>query len=197
MTNVIVASRPIASGMPVNAADTRRISVHVTDKALTTGWMASSDLVAGWVAAVPVGEGEPITLSEVQRTSAGPVLGEMSIAVPVEQAAGGLISEDDLVDVIAASANGGAYYVAQGLRVISVASTSGSDGVLGAGPAGGDYYVVVAVGKRVALRIAAALGAEGGGSANSQIEVVRANGEKPISHASYALPNLTNGAGRP
>ncbi len=62
--------------------------------------------------------------------------------------------------MIATNGSGGAYYVAQGLRVLDVAPPSTTSGVLGGGS--GSYFVVVAVNKQTALRIAAALEAQGG-----------------------------------
>jgi Flp pilus assembly protein CpaB len=111
----------------------------------------------------------------------GPASGEMSIAVPVQQAVGGSLTAGDYVDVIAANATGGAYYVAQGLRVVAVAPSSPSAGTLLGGSSG--YYVVVAVGKQTALRIAAALGAQGQGG--NGLELVRSDDEAPTTETFY------------
>jgi Flp pilus assembly protein CpaB len=154
MTSIVVAAALVPAGSPVNGNDTRLVKVHATDVALTKGLVPPSELAEGWVAAVAVRAGQPITLSELEPPPSGPALGEMSIAVPVQQAAGGRISPGDLVDVIAAQGPKGAYYVAQSLRVLAVAPMSASSGVLSGGST--DYFVVVAVGKQTALRIAAA-----------------------------------------
>jgi Flp pilus assembly protein RcpC/CpaB len=111
----------------------------------------------------------------------------MSVAVPMQQAAGGRISPGDLVDVIAAQGPNGAYYVAQSLRVLAVAPTSASSGVLSGGTT--DYFVVVAVGKQTALRIAAALGGQGSGGAGNDIEIVRSTGETEVSQGINLVPS--------
>jgi Flp pilus assembly protein CpaB len=187
MTSIVVAASLVPAGSPVNGNDTRLVKVHATDVALTKGLVPPSELGEGWVAAVAVQAGQPITLSELERPPSGPALGEMSIAVPVQQAAGGTIGPGDLVDVIAAQGTNGAYYVAQSLRVLAVAPTSASSGVLSGGTT--DYFVVVAVGKQTALRIAAAVGAQGSGGAGSDIEIVRSTGETEVSQGINPVPS--------
>jgi Flp pilus assembly protein CpaB len=109
----------------------------------------------------------------------------MSISVPVQQAAGGKIGPGDLVDVIVASGAGGAHYVAQGLRVLSVAPTSAAGGVLGG--LSTNYYVIVAVDKQTALHLAAALGLDSAGSTGAQIEIVRSTGEPGTTQKDYEM----------
>jgi hypothetical protein len=186
MTNIVVAKSLVPAGAPVNSNDTRAVRVHSSDTALTQGLLSPAQLGDGWVAAVAVGAGQPVTLSEVEKPSLVPTLGQMSIAVPVVQAAGGKIAAGDLVDVIATNGSGGAYYVAQGLRVLDVAPPSSTSGVLGGGS--GSYFVVVAVDKQTALRIAAALGAQGGGAAGNGIEIIRSTGEPATSRVQYGMP---------
>lgn len=183
MTSIVVADGPVPAGSPIDRADTRLVSIHDSDEAMTSGLLSPAQVARGWVAAVPVRAGEPITASEVRKASAGPLLGQMSIAVPVQQAAGGSIGPGDLVDVIAANGQGGASYVAQGLRVLSVAPLSSASGVLGGGTV--NYFVVVAVDKQVALRIAAALGGQGAEGTENQIEIVRSTGEAPTLQVNY------------
>jgi Flp pilus assembly protein CpaB len=185
MTDVMVARSLVPAGAPVDASDTRTIRVHSSDMEVAQGWLTPAELGAGWVATVPVRAGEPLTVSEVERPSSVPALGEMSIAVPVQQAAGGRISAGDLVDVIASNDSGDAYYVAQAVRVIGVAPTSAAPGVLGAST--GSYFVVVAVNKQTALRIAAALGSQGEGGAGDNIEIVRSSGEPPTARTQYSF----------
>jgi hypothetical protein len=185
MTSIVVASSTVPPGALVNSRDTHAVRVHSSDKVLAQGLLTPSELGNGWVTTVAIRAGEPVTFSEVEKPSLAPALGEMSIAVPVQQAAGGSITTGDLVDVIASNGSGGAYYVAQGLRVLSVAPTAGPGGVLGGGT--GDYFVVVAVGKGTALRIAAALGAQGGSGPGQDIEVVRSSGEAPTAHVVYGM----------
>jgi Flp pilus assembly protein CpaB len=185
MTSIVVATSQVPAGAPVTSRNTRTVQVHSSDISVAHGWLTPSQLGNGWVTAVALRPGEPVTLSEVERPSLIPALGEMSIAVPFAQAAGGRITAGDFVDVIASNGTGGAYYVAQGLRVLSVAPTSGSGGVLSGGSTG--YFVVVSVGKQTALRIAAALGAQGTGATGNDIEIVRSTGEATSSHLSYGV----------
>jgi len=195
MTAIVVATSPVPAGAPVNNGDTRAVQVHSSDISVARGLLTPAQLGGGWVAALALRPGEPVTLSEVERPSLLPALGEMSIAVPLAQAAGGRITTGDLVDVIASNANGGAYYVAQGLRVLGVAPTAGANGVLSGGSTG--YFVVVAVGKQTALRIAAALGAQGGAAGNG-IEIVRSTGETTTARLSYGVtPTSTRSSSAP
>jgi len=191
MTSIVVARTTVQAGSAVNPGDTRLVRVHTTDVALTKGLLGQSAMSARWVAAVTIRAGEPVTLSEVGRPSSGPVLGEMSIAVPLQQAVGGLVGPGDRVDVIESNGNGGASYVAQDLKVLSVAPSSVAGGVLGGGGAGG-YFVVVAVGKQDALRIAAALGSQGGGTGGA-IEIVRSTGEPATSRTSLVAGGTGTG----
>jgi hypothetical protein len=190
MTSIVVSSSMVPAGTAVNSHDTRTVRVHSSDTALAQGLLTPSQLGDGLVATVAVQPGEPVTLSEVEKASLVPALGEMSIAVPLQQAAGGRIGAGDLVDVIAADGTGGAYYVAQGLRVLGVAPASSSSGVLGGGA--GSYFVVVAVDKQTALRIAGALGSGGGGGTGNDIEIVRSTGEVPTPNARYEMPAPTH-----
>lgn len=185
MTSIVVSGSLVPAGAVVNSHDTRTVRVHSSDTALAQGLLTPSQLGGGLVATVALQPDEPVTLSEVEKPSLIPALGEMSIAVPLQQAAGGRISAGDLVDVIAANGTGGAYYVAQGLRVLSVAPASSSAGVLGGGA--GSYFVVVAVDKQTALHIAGALGSDGSGGAGNDIEIVRSTGEAPAANARYEM----------
>jgi hypothetical protein len=194
MTAIVIAGSPVAAGAPINSRDTRTVRVHSSDVALVHGVLTPAQLGGGWVTTVAVPAGEPVTLSEVEKPSFVPALGQMSIAVPLQQAAGGRISPGDLVDVIASNGGGGAYYVAQGLRVVGVAPTSASSGVLGGST--GNYFVVVAVNKPTALRVAAALGAQGEGGAGDNIEIVRSTGETSTTHLRYGISHQA-GANRP
>jgi Flp pilus assembly protein CpaB len=191
MTSIPVAASAIPAGSAVDAADTRLVQVHASDAVLANGLLGVSQLGEGWTAAVAVAPGQPIALSELTKPDASGEQGAMSIEVPVDHAAGGSIVPGDLVDVIAANGSGGAYYVAQGLRVLSVAPSGSGGGVLGGGT--GDYFVVVAVGKRTALKISAALGASA--SSGTGIEVVRSTGEVPTGQLSYQAAATGTGSG--
>ncbi len=184
LTTIVVASAVVPAGARLDAGDTRLVKVHEADMALVHGVLAPRALAGGWVAAVALATGQPITDSEVTRPSRAPALGEMSIAVPVQQAVGGRIGDGDLVDVIVSTANGGAQYVAQGLRVLAVAPTSAAGGVLGG--LSTNYYVIVAVGKQTALHLAAALGAQGTAGPGAQVEIVRSTGERDTARLGYA-----------
>jgi Flp pilus assembly protein CpaB len=185
-TSIVVAASSVPAGAPVNSKDTRAVRVHSSDAALTQGLLSPAQLGKGWVAAVALGAGQPVTMSEVEKPSLVSTLGQMSIAVPEVQAAGGRIAAGDLVDVIATNGSGGAYYVAQGLRVLDVAPPSTTTGVLGG--ASGSYFVVVAVDKQTALRIAAAVGGQEGGVAGNGIEIIRSTGEPATSRTQYGMP---------
>jgi Flp pilus assembly protein CpaB len=184
MTEVVVARIALPAGAPVSTRDTRVVRIHAADRDVLRDLVVPAALSKGWVAAVPVPAGEPLTDSELKSPARGPVLGQMSIAVPVQQAVGGALSPGDVVDVIAGS-SAGAYYVAQGLRVVAVAPTSPGGGSLLGANAG--YYVVVAVSKQAALRIAAALSAQGPGSGG--LELVRSNGEAATRRPFYQGPS--------
>ncbi|HTT91280.1 MAG TPA: SAF domain-containing protein [Acidimicrobiales bacterium] len=185
MTSVVVASSLVPAGTPVDASDTRTVRIHSSDTEVADGWLTPAELGGDWVATVAVRAGEPLTMSEVEKPSLVPALGEMSIAVPVQQAAGGRISAGDLVDVIASNGAGDAYYVAQGIRVLGVAPESATTGVLGG--SSGSYFVVVAVNKQTALRIAAALGSQGTAGTGNDIEIVRSSGEAPTAERHYSI----------
>jgi Flp pilus assembly protein CpaB len=186
MTAIVVATARVPTGAPLDASDTRLVSVHASDTGLTNGLLRPAQLEQGWVAAVPLPAGEPITASEVTKRGKGPPLGYMSIAVPVDQAVGGAIAPGDRVDVIAATGQSGSYYVAQDLRVTEVAPTSPASGVLGGSAA--SYFIVVAVTKQTALRLVAAMGAQGSVGSNSVIEIIRSTGEPPSADISYRGP---------
>jgi len=184
MTEVVVARMPLRAGAALTLRDTRTVKVPAADRGVLAGLLGPGELREGWVTSVPVPAGEPLTASEIEKPASGPVLGEMSIAVPVEQAVGGSLAPGDLVDVIAGNGAGGSYYVAQGLRVVAVAPTSPAEGSLLGASTG--YYVVVAVGKQAALRLAAAVASEGQGA--SGLQLVRSNGEAKTDRTSYLGP---------
>ena len=175
-TRVAVANGPIAAGVPVDGGDTRLVTVHAGDTSLRAGLLPAAGVVEGWVAAVAIRAGDPITRSEVVHpAAAGGGLGAMSVAVPVSHADGGAIVAGDQVDVIGGSGAGdGPVYIAQGLKVLNVADTR-AGGVLTSGT--GDYFVVVAVDRPTALRLSAALASSAGSAPSAGIQVVRTTGE--------------------
>ena len=191
-TEIVVARSAVSEGVTVDVGNTRLVKIRSADRSLLQDLVPPSDLEEGWVAAVPIRPGEPVTSSELARRPSGPQLGEMSIAVPVDEAVGGRLAAGDRVDVIASGASGSAHYVAQGLRVLAVAPTSVGGALL---EASASYYVVVAVGKKTALRLAAALGSQAaGGNAAGGLELVRSNGEVVTARTSYAAPTTSPGA---
>jgi Flp pilus assembly protein CpaB len=172
---VPVANGPIAAGAPVDRNDTHLVSVHAGDSSLRAGLLPAASLGEGWVAAVAINAGDPITRSEVAHAAAGGGgLGAMSIPVAVSHADGGAIVAGDRVDVIGGSAAAGPEYIAKGLKVLDVANTRAT-GVLATST--GDYFVVVAVDRATALKLSAALAASGGSAASAGIQVVRTTGE--------------------
>lgn len=175
----------MAAGAPLDASDTSVVRVPSSDRSVLSGLLSPSGLSVGWVAAVAINAGEPVTLSELARPARGPSLGEMSIAVPIDEADGGRLVPGDHVDVIASNSTGSAHYVAQGLRVVAVAPSSATGALLSSSTG---YYVVVAVGKQAALHIAAALGSQGpGGTGVGAVELVRSSGYQAASQVSYSL----------
>ncbi|HTV12641.1 MAG TPA: SAF domain-containing protein [Acidimicrobiales bacterium] len=190
-TAIVVASATLPAGSAVDAADTKVVRVHASDRLLAKGLLSPSQLTGGFVAAVPIRAGDAVTSGELGRPDRG-VLGEMSIAVPLQQAAGGAIDVGDEVDVIASPEAGESYYVAQGLRVLAVAPTSGVSGALGGGTDG--YFVVVGVDKQTALRLAAALSSGGLSGAADEVQVVRSTGEAVAALPGYQAPVSIEGA---
>lgn len=191
-TEIVVARSAVSEGVTVDASNTRLVKIRSADRSLLKDLVPPSDLEAGWVAAVPIRPGEPVTASELARRASGPQLGEMSIAVPVDEAVGGRLAAGDRVDVIVSGTGGSARYVAQDLRVLAVAPTSVGGALLEASTS---YYVVVAVGKKTALRLAAALGSQAaGGGAAGGLELVLSNGEAVTARTSYAAPTSPPGA---
>ena len=186
MTSIVVAKSLVPAGAPVNSNDTRAVRVHSSDTALTQGLLSPAQLGDGWVAAVAVGAGQPVTLSEVEKPSLVPTLGQMSIAVPVVQAAGGRIAAGDLVDVIA---------------------TNGSRGCLlrRSGPSspgrGAAFHYERCTRRRQRqlfrrrrrgqtnrLAHCRRFGAQGGGVAGNGIEIIRSTGEPATSRMQYGMP---------
>lgn len=172
-----VASAAIPAGAAVNATDTRLVRVHRSDSRLVAGLISASELGQGWVAAVRIEAGDPITRSALTQTPAGASgLGAMSLPVPADRADGGALQPGDRVDVLGSDGNGGVAYLAEGLQVLAVSPPS--SGLLSA--TSGDYWISVAVDRATALKLAAALDAQsGGGSAVSALEVVLSSGEPP------------------
>jgi hypothetical protein len=174
-----VASAAIPAGVAINGTDTRLVRVHRSDSRLLGGLVSANQLGEGWVAAVRIEAGDPITRSVVTQAAGASGLGAMSLPVPADRADGAALQPGDRVDVLGSDGNGGVSYLAEGLQVLAVSSPS--SGLLGATS---DYWISVAVDRATALKLAAALNSQaGGGSAASALEVVRSTGEPPASSA--------------
>lgn len=146
---VLTAARDLTPGAVLSAEDLSGTAVPaslVPAGALTSAASAVGRLVAG-----PVRAGEPLT--DVRLLGAGLVPAGAQVAVPVrvaEPATAALVDAGDLVDVLAASPEGGlsARTVAAGVRVLSVP-------VLPDDPGEGALLVVAAT-RPEAARLAAA-----------------------------------------
>lgn len=188
-TPVLVAARTIPAGTVVDAGDTRVEMIASSDAARLGGLLRSPPV--GAVASESVAAGEPIVAGEIADGTLGGSLGEMSIPVPVDLAAGGALAAGDKVDVIDMSPSGAAY-VAQGLTVLATASSSGG-GLLSSSSTGG-YWVTVAVGRTAELAISAALGTSS--AAGRSVEVVRSPLD-PAQAAKSSPSGFGCGAGGP
>jgi Flp pilus assembly protein CpaB len=192
---VAVAASYLPAGTVLGPADVRDVLVASNDRALVKGLVPPSQVPYGWVTAVGVPAGQPLSRDLLSAPAGSGPLGRMSIPVPQSQAVGGALVAGDLVDVVLASP-GGSRYVATGLRV---AGTSGAQaGSLVGGPVG--YYVVVEVDRATALRVASALAAATGASGD-QVELVRSTGEAPVASQTVRARGLPRrpgpGAGAP
>ena len=161
---VAVADRDLGRGTTATADAFRLAEVQVGSDVLAT-LVGANDLddLDGRIAARSVTEGELISVSDFVVAAAASEKRAMSIPVERVHAAGGMISDADVVDVIVVT-DGVAEYVVVAAPVLDVASPSSS----GIGSSG-QYYVTVAVDSLTALRIA---GAIDGGS----IEIIRSTG---------------------
>lgn len=167
-TLVAVTDEPIAAGTVLEPDNVRLVPVDSTFEALPA-LVQDGDLdsVMGWVTSRSIGAGSPIQLADLVESESPTGMRSMSLAVPPEHAAGGLISAGDRVDVLSV-VDGAAAFVATDLEVVSVAE--GATGSIG-GLSG--HHLVVAVDAAEALALAEALDA-------GSIEIVRATGAEPI-----------------
>lgn len=121
----------------------------------------------GWVLSRPIGDGGLIDRPALVPPGSSSGRRSMSLAVPVEHAAGGSLVPGDLVDVISVVDGAGAY-VASGLEVLFVSeSSSGGIGTVSS------HHVVVSVDAEEALALAEALD-------SGSVEIVRATGAEAI-----------------
>lgn len=163
-TLVVVAASDVAAGDRISAEDIRFVPV-AADFAGVESLVDEGDWdqVEGWVLTRAIGAGGVVDMISLSAPSGDGNLRSMSIPVPVEHAAGGLIAAGDVVDVLSVD-DGLPRFVATALPVVSVA-VADSGGIGGFGP----YHIVVSVTAEQALGLAAAI-------AGDSIEVVRATG---------------------
>lgn len=167
-TLVAIANSDMEAGDRVSSGDIRFTPIPADFEGVDSlvdeeGWSQ----VEGWILTRAVSAGSVIDLASLNAGSGEGNLRSMSLPVPVEHAAGGLLVAGDVVDVIAVD-DGAASFVASGISVVRVAPTdSGGIGAFG------QYHVVVAVTSEQALNLAAAID---GGS----IEIVRATGAREV-----------------
>lgn len=164
---VAVADRPIDAGSRVDASDIRFVEIPA-DFAGLDGLVdeARWDQVSGWVAVRPIPAGVVVASDGLSEPAGGDGLRTMSVPIPLEHAAGGLLEVGDTVDVISVADT--ASFVVTGVEVVGLAPDPGS----GIGSSGG-YYVVLAVDAEQALGLAAAID-------RGSIEVVRSTGASSI-----------------
>lgn len=167
-TLVAVAAHPIDAGARVEVSDIRWVDIDAGFEGLATLVdEARWESLAGWVAARPIPEGGVLGVDDLARPAAGNGLRSMSVPVPIEHAAGGLIETGDSVDVISVG-DAGPYFVVSGVTVLGKAADPGS----GIGNSGG-FYLVLAVDEQQALLLAAAID-------SGSVEVVRSTGAQPV-----------------
>ncbi len=164
---VAVSNSQLIPGSVISVEDVRFVSIDSDFEGLSglvdeATWLD----VEGWVVTRPVDKDVPIDRALLARATDADGLGQMSIPVPIEHAAGGLLEVGDLVDVISVG-DEGPVYVGRGLLVVKVGPVEGS----GIGVAG-DYHVVLAVDVDQALGLAGAIN-------EGSIEVVRSAATAP------------------
>lgn len=165
---VAMTTSALAAGHVISAADVRVVALPADHEALAS-LLTEAELPTfnGWILSRSLPSGTMLDKASLLDPQAASGFRSMSLPVPVEHAAGGLITVGDKVDVISV-ADGSARFVAAGLTVIEVADTTS-----GALSGVGAYYIVVATDESGALALAEALDA-------GSIEVVRATGATPV-----------------
>ncbi|MDH5372081.1 MAG: RcpC/CpaB family pilus assembly protein [Acidimicrobiia bacterium] len=161
---VAAADRDLGRGTTATADAFRLVEVQVGSDVLAT-LVAVDELeeVEGRIVARSISEGELVAISDFAQAAAP--MGHRAMSIPVDRvhAAGGAISDADVVDVIAV-VDGVAAYVVLAAPVLDVAPSSAS----GLGSSG-QFFVTLAVESATALRIAHAM--DGG-----TIEIIRSTG---------------------
>ena len=161
---VAAADRDLVRGTTATADAFRLVEVQVGSDVLAT-LVAADDLedVEGRIVARPVAHGELVFVSDFAQPAAP--MGQRAMSIPVDRvhAAGGAITDADVVDVVAVI-DGVAEYIVLAAPVLDVAPSSAS----GLGSSG-QFFVTLAVDSTTALRIAHAM--DGG-----TIEIIRSTG---------------------
>ncbi len=190
---VAVAATTLPAGTVLSPSDVRAVEVSAAAGVLTRAVFSPADVPYGWVTAVGVGAGDPLTPDVIAVPVRGAGAGQMSIPLPEAQAAGGTLVAGDEVDMILASPRR-SRYVATGLRVVGTSGSSPGAGLLsGSGPG---YDVVVQVSRASALEVATALATASGTSAD-QVELVRSQPTAGLAgRAGRGAPPGGTGAGR-
>lgn len=166
---VAVADRDLGRGTVATADAFRVVEVQVDSDLLVT--LVEAENLAelgGRIAARSIADGELILASDFVAAAAPSERRAMSIPVARVHAAGGMITDADVVDVVAV-VDGIAEYIVVAAPVLDVAAPS----TTGIGSSG-EFYVTVAVDATTALRIAGAMD-------RGSIEIVRSTGaSRPI-----------------
>lgn len=176
---VVVASRALEAGTPVEAEAFASAEVTVDDAVLASlvRTERAGDL-EGWVPITAVPEGAPVRLADLQPPSAPDEGRAMSLPVEAAHAVGGDLQVGDRIDVIAVR-DGEPAYVLVDTPVLAT-SDSGA-GASQAFSSGTGFTVTVAVDERSALDLAAAINGDA-------VEIVRSTGAAPLT-----LPTGTDG----
>lgn len=163
-TLVAVADRSLSAGSSLSVSDLRFAPLDSDFEAVGSLLVESAvGEVEGWILTGNVTEGQLIQRSMVIEPGAREGLRSMSFPVPIEHAAGGLLSAGDRIDVISV-ASGTAMYVVEGVEVLGV-----SDPQRGSLGGVSQYHLIVAVDEAEALALAEAID-------SGSIEVIRATG---------------------
>ncbi len=160
---VAIASRPIAAGEPVSAADLTTTRLRADDEVLE-GLVTSMDSLVGGIARRDMATGELIGRADVLDSTAPDGLRSMALPIDPAHAAGGSIRVGDRVDVVDVGDDGRARYVVRNAPVVTVSEQAA--GAL-AGSAG--RHIVVGLDEADVLAVAEAI-------ADGDIDVVVSTG---------------------
>lgn len=127
---VLVMARSVAAGQVIGAGDVRVAELGLAPGVAVLGPDAR-DQVVGHMAVAPLAAGQVLAPGSVAPAPpVGPGEVAMSVAVPVEQAAGGMVRAGDLVEVIAsprttaAAGEARAVVLLGSVRVLAVSASS-------------------------------------------------------------------------